>query len=193
MHEVEVVVPTTSEKDDESDEGDDDYDDDEVHYPNWQLPEDEKLFTGEDDISSEEESEIDCSTPDSEKKFIVFESSLNKLLKRCPDCGDVITECKRKTTGSMLSIELTCNSGHTLNWDSQPVVKRKPLGNLLLSAAILFTGNTFTAISQFASCFHLQFFSESVFYDGVATHNKQAQVVRKHPFPPVLSQAHFNL
>ena len=64
----------------------------------------------------------------------------------------------------MLSVELTCNSGHTVKWDSQPEVKRKPLGNLLLSAAFVFTGNTFTAISQLASCFNLKFFSESVFY-----------------------------
>lgn len=61
-------------------------------------------------------------------------------------------------------VELTCNSGHTVKWDSQPVVKRKPLGNLLLSATFVFTGNTFIAISQLASCFNLQFFSESVFY-----------------------------
>ena len=65
----------------------------------------------------------------------------------------------------MLSVELTCYSGHKVKWGSQPVVKRKPLGNLLLSAAFVFTGNTFTAISQLASCFNLQFFSESVFYD----------------------------
>ena len=45
------------------------------------------------------------------------------------------------------------------------MVKRKPLGNLLLAASILFTGNTFAAISRLASCLNLQFFSESVFYD----------------------------
>ena len=64
----------------------------------------------------------------------------------------------------MLSVELTCHSGHTTNWDSQPVVKKKPLGNLLMASSILFTGNTFAAISRFASCFNLQFFSESVYY-----------------------------
>ena len=52
-----------------------------------------------------------------------------------------------------------------MTWESQPVVKRKPLGNLLLAASILFTGNNFAAICRLASCFNLQFFSESVFYD----------------------------
>ena len=65
----------------------------------------------------------------------------------------------------MLSVQLTCHSGHMINWDSQPVVKRKPLGNLLLAASTLFTGNTFTAINRLASCLNLQFFSESVYYD----------------------------
>ena len=35
----------------------------------------------------------------------------------------------------------------------------------MLAASILFTGNTFAAISRLASCLNLQFFSESVFYD----------------------------
>ena len=65
----------------------------------------------------------------------------------------------------MLSITLTCHSGHTEQWQSQPIVKKKPLGNLLLAAPILFTGNTFASISRLASCLNLQFFSESVFYD----------------------------
>ena len=65
----------------------------------------------------------------------------------------------------MLSIEVTCPSGCKTTWESQPVVKRKPIGNLLLAASILFTGNTFAAFSRLASCLNLQFFSESVFYD----------------------------
>ena len=65
----------------------------------------------------------------------------------------------------MLSIEVTCHSGCKTTWESQPVVRRKPLGNLLLAASILFTGSTFAAFSRLASCLSLQFFSESVFYD----------------------------
>ncbi|XP_078352898.1 uncharacterized protein LOC144637699 [Oculina patagonica] len=171
MHEVEVSNTENDGCDNESDDDDDDDDDDdcgkddEDQDPNWQLPYDEKLTKEDDNILSEEEFEGDSSTQDSEKKFIVFDSCLSTLLKRCPECGDIIAQHERKTTGSMLSVKLTCHSGHTINWDSQPVVKRKPLGNLLLAASILFTGNTFAAISRFASCFNLQFFSESVFYD----------------------------
>ena len=97
------------------------------------------------------------------KKSIVFDSCISKLLKRGPECGYVIAQCERKATGSMLSVQLTCHSGHMINWDSQPVVNRKPLRNLLLAASILFTGNTFAAINRLASCLNFQFFSESGF------------------------------
>ena len=140
LYEVEVVLRTTTEDDeivgnengdDSDEEDDDDARDDEDLDPHW-LPGEEK-FTN-DNLLSEDEHDGDyaSSTPDCEKKYLVFDSCLSKLLKRCPDCGDVIVQHERKTIGSMLSIELTCPSGHTTNWDSQPVVKKKPL---LLSVA----------------------------------------------------------
>ena len=165
LHEVEVTCTTSYENVESDDESDNDNDkDDEDLDPDWQLPYDENV-PEDDNIPSEDEFEGGFSTPDSEKKFIIFDSCLSKLLERCPECGDVVVKHDSKTTGSMLSVELTCQSGHTIHWDSQPVVRKKPLGNLLLAASILFTGNTFAAINRLASCFNLQFFSESVFYD----------------------------
>ena len=170
LYEVEVVLSIATE-DDESvlgnengdggiDVDDEDDKDDEDLDPHW-LPGEEK-FTDDDNLLSEDEHDGHCTsiTPDCEKKYLVFDSCLNKLLKRCPDCGDVIIQQQRNTLDSMLSVELTCHSGHTTCWDSQPVLKKKPLGNVLTAASILFTGNTFAAISRFASCFNLQFFSE---------------------------------
>jgi len=177
LYEVEVVLTTTTEDDeslvgdenrDDSNDDEDDYDDDrddEDLDPYW-LPGEEKP-TDDNHLLLEGENYGDCpsSTPDCEKKYLVFDSCLNKLLKRYPDCGDIIIQHERKIIGSMLSIELTCHTGHTTYWDSQPVVKKKLLGNLLMAASILFTGNTFASISRFASCFNLQFFSESVYYN----------------------------
>ena len=119
-----------------------------------------KFFFNDDSLLSEDENDrhYTSSAPDCEKKYLVFYSCLNKLLKRCPHCGDVKIQHERKTIGSMLSVELTCHSGHTTYWDPPPVVKKKPLSNLLIATSILFTGNTFAAISRFASCFNLQFF-----------------------------------
>ena len=61
------------------------------------------------------------------KKFLVFGSCLNELLKRCPECGDAIIHQKNKTSGTMLLVEVTCHSGHIKTWESPPVEKRKPL------------------------------------------------------------------
>ena len=178
LYDVEVVLKTTTEDDesvgdengdysnDDDDEDDDDDDrDDEDLDPHW-LPGEEKP-TYDDHVLPENETYGDCtsSTPDCEKKYLVLDSCLNKLLKRCPDCGDIIMQHERKTIGSMLSIELICHTGHTTHWSSQPVVRKKPLGNLLMAASILLTGNTFSSISRFASCFNLQFFSKSVYYN----------------------------
>ena len=65
-------------------------------------------------------------------------------------------------------MEMMCFDGHITHWDSQPVMKTKPVGNVLLAASILFTGNTFAGVSRLASCLNLQFIahiSDSVFYD----------------------------
>ena len=129
----------------------------------WQLPEDRKVITEDDNLPSEGEFKGNWNIPDCEKKLIVFDSCLCKLLKRCPEFGDVIAQCKRGTTDSMLSVQLTSHSGHTINWDSQPVGK-KPLGNLLLVELVIFTGNILAAINHLASCLKRQFFKE-VFYD----------------------------
>ena len=165
LHEVEVAPTKSYENDESDDESDNDDDkDDEALDPDWQLPVYENM-PDDDNIPSEDEFDMGSSTPDKERKLIVFDSCLSKLLKRCPECGDVVVKHDSKTTGSMLTVELTCHSGHITHWDSQPVVRKKTLGNLLLAASILFTGNTFAAIKRLASCFNLQFFSESVFYD----------------------------
>ena len=89
------------------DNDDDDDGDDEDLDPNWQLPDDEKLLSGNDTVQSDHElppeDEFEKGSPDSEKKFLVFGSCLNHLLKRCPKCGGVVIEQKRKATGSYLS------------------------------------------------------------------------------------------
>ena len=139
--------------------------DDEYEDPNWNLPNAKKILLSNGNDSSEGESEGELEPPDTDKKYLVFGNCLDQLLKHCPKCGVVVTGQKKKTTGSMLSVEMICLDGHITYWDSQPIIKRKPVGNLLLAASILFTGNTFAGVSRLASCLNSQFISESVFYD----------------------------
>ena len=141
--EIEVDPPVDNFDNDFNDKVSDDDFDDECKDPNWNLPNAKKILLSNGNESSEGESEGELDPPDTDKKYLVFGNCLDQLLKRCPKCGVVVTGQKKKTTGSMLSVEMICLDGHITYWDSQPIMKRKPVGNLLLAASILFTGNTF--------------------------------------------------
>ncbi|KAM7308782.1 hypothetical protein ISCGN_012415 [Ixodes scapularis] len=75
-----------------------------------------------------------------ERKFIVFESCLDQLLEACRSCAAPNTHIDKTVQGSSLQVSTLCRSVHTETWCSQPVIRRKPVGNILVAAAILFTG-----------------------------------------------------
>ena len=97
------------------------------------------------------------------QKYIVFSDNLDSLHKFCNQCGSPVTEKSKRTTGSMISYSITCHAGHKYTWRSQPVQHRQPVGNLLISAAILTTGNTFAKIKAFADSLNLQLFSHTLY------------------------------
>ena len=114
------------------------------------------------------------------KNFIVSEEALNKLFKVCITCGQAILDQSKFIKGSMVSVKSTCINGHVNTWDSQPYVNGMPLCNLLIPAAILFTGNTFTPIEHFSSCLNLQMISKTTFY----------KVQNKYVFPVIHNTWH---
>ena len=71
---------------------------------------------------------------------------------------------KNWTTGSMVTFKMECIEGHDNTWKSQPMVQGVPVGNILLAAAILFTGLTYARIAAFAAALKLAIFSKSTFY-----------------------------
>ncbi|KAM4017528.1 uncharacterized protein ACNLHF_007164 isoform 1-T3 [Anomaloglossus baeobatrachus] len=87
--------------------------------------------------------------PVEEEKYLVFESCLKKLIMMIPcmsesKCTSPLTHYRKETIGSYLSVEVRCRSGHTrLLWESQPRHGYQPLGNVLLSAAVLLSGSSF--------------------------------------------------
>lgn len=87
-----------------------------------------------------------CSSP----KYIVFEEELLKLFGRCVKCGDEVLEKGVLKKGSAFKVTTLCKNSHSKEWVSQPLVNRAAAGNVLLSGAILFTGNTFSRV--FRSC-----------------------------------------
>ncbi len=101
---------------------------------------------------------------------MVFEGQLYNLLQhsRCRQCGNVLL-------GSMddyisvealaLSFKAECIEGHPFQWRYQPLLgigsAAMYAGNLLLSAALLFSVNQYAKVSHFASLLNLGFISSS--------------------------------
>jgi hypothetical protein len=109
----------------------------------------------------------DYISPDLETKFLVFESSLRELFRFSPCCGSqtVTAQFITLNTGALLKVKYTCSQGHDGLWMSQPLLKHgMAAGNLLLSAAILFTGNTYERFRELADVLHMPIMCENHFY-----------------------------
>ena len=65
------------------------------------------------------------------------------LFTQCRSCHQHCTGRIAHQMGSFINIKQECSHcGHIWCWKNQPFVKDTPAGNLLLSAAILFSGST---------------------------------------------------
>ncbi|XP_056402888.1 uncharacterized protein LOC130295787 isoform X1 [Hyla sarda] len=109
-------------------------------------------------------------SPVREKKFIVFESCLNKLLAmlRCQaqsHCEDRVTHVRKSFVGSSVIVEVKCASGHTKTiWESQPRLGNQPLGDVLASGAVFYSGSSFLKILQMVKLLNLKFIGKSTYY-----------------------------
>ncbi|KAI8494608.1 hypothetical protein Bbelb_278340 [Branchiostoma belcheri] len=89
--------------------------------------------------------------------FFVFWVCLVQLITTwgsCPSCSSRDLQVEHKVVGTLLRITLKCNQdgcGHHGKWDSQPFFGRTAAGNILLSAAILFSGATATKVIRVLS------------------------------------------
>ena len=89
--------------------------------------------------SSEDEGQIPL---EKQMTFLVFESALMLLFSTCVACGSTVVSIKRHIIGTFLSIKQVCTQcNNTFVWESQPYISNIPAGNLLTSAAILYTGS----------------------------------------------------
>lgn len=97
------------------------------------------------------------------RKYLVYESALNELLQLCKFCGAAVVQQERRTVGSMLVCDIQCHNGHSYIWQSQPLLRNTPAGNLELAAAILYTGGTYTKLAAFAGALNMEFISKTSF------------------------------
>lgn len=99
-----------------------------------------------------------------DRKWIVNESHLMKLFRTCHKCGVAIIDRKVNKLGSQIKVQWTCLNAHHDTWASCPDVGGMGENNLLVPAAVLFTGTTFTEIHEWARLLNLQIPKKTQYY-----------------------------
>ncbi|XP_018114621.1 uncharacterized protein LOC108714696 [Xenopus laevis] len=107
-----------------------------------------------------------------QKKFIVFEDSLNSLLAlvRCqhsqlPPCQAPVSHIEKKVDGGLLTVHLTCLNGHkSLVWNTQPVFGNVSAGNVLMASRILLSGSSFDKALQMFKGFGIPTISPKTYH-----------------------------
>ncbi|KAM7297483.1 uncharacterized protein ISCGN_022634 [Ixodes scapularis] len=149
---------------DEESDSEDMYSDalDTSYRPNDSIDSDEELDSPDtspwnDSVTSDDEGpDAECSTsatttnPVKERKFIVCASMLLQLLSVCRECL-APTHTSLKERGTLLHAVTVCVRGHKTVWESQPRINGKALMNLLLPAAITFSGASPTRVIRLLS------------------------------------------
>ncbi|KAJ8310630.1 hypothetical protein KUTeg_012495 [Tegillarca granosa] len=124
--------------------------DDESKDPTW-TPE----FVGPNDVNNNNATK--------ERKFIVFESCIEKLIQNCRNCGQDLA-CLKSVKDSFLSVSGHCvNCNDVFEWESQPQFGTLLVGNLIIAAAILFAGCNVRKILRLFQHASIQTFSERTF------------------------------
>lgn len=102
-----------------------------------------------------------------EQKYIVFEGNLQELLRRCSHegCAKAVLELDKHTVGTMVMYSGTCVDNHENMWRSQPLIGRRPAGNIAVSATTLLSGNSYAKMLAFANTMNLQFLSRNSYQD----------------------------
>ena len=96
---------------------------------------------------------------------MVYLSHLLTLFTECRSCNQHCKGEVAKQMGTFISIKQECHHcGHTWKRNSQPFIKDVPAGNILLSAAILFSGSTPTKSLHLLKCLQVACISERTFH-----------------------------
>ena len=110
-------------------------------------------------------SKKELEAPQSESRFIVFFSCLMQLFEFYPLCNEPATAEVSNVVGTCIHVTqkcLTCSYARV--WRSQPYLKKIPAGNLLLSAAILYSGSMISQTLRMLKIFKVQCFSRQTFH-----------------------------
>ena len=162
-------------EDDNDSTGDDDDDGlyDDVPASSHETEHKDPLYEPENQYSSTSDEEDfhkeNCfaameTTPASEPKFLVFWSCLASLFQFCFACFHQVTITRVIKRATLLVVHTKCPNKHIHKWQSQPTINGSGARNMLLSAAILFSGNTYVQISEMFNMLKVEMFSEPMYY-----------------------------
>jgi len=115
------------------------------------------------DVSDDEKCTFEQNSPSMEPKYLVFWSCLVTLFRFCFTCFAPLKIKNVRIRGSLLTVFTTCANNHKYTWRSQPIANGYGAGNLLLAGSILFSGNTFTSVSEMFKILKVAIFTETAF------------------------------
>ena len=135
----------------------------------------------ESQIQSDDDSEYlpDCSNCENieeksttdiikEKKFVVYEGMLDQLFKlvACRQCHLPAENIIKSHLGTSIHCKLYCQNDHLItDWKSQPLLGKLPSFNLLICAAIFFSGSTYETFKKPVTFAGLNFVNPTTFYN----------------------------
>uniref|UniRef100_A0A1A8AHH8 Si:dkeyp-30e7.2 n=1 Tax=Nothobranchius furzeri TaxID=105023 RepID=A0A1A8AHH8_NOTFU len=107
-------------------------------------------------------------------KFIVFEKCLLSLFETCPACTrDCDVQSRRR--GTLLTVEQLCpHCRFFRRWNSQPIIRSTPVGDLHLSAAVHFCGESFEKTRKVFDAMRLKTHTDDVFRRHVSSYLEPA-------------------
>lgn len=114
-------------------------------------------------------SEGGCSTssaavdPVKERKYLVTASQLLLLFSVCIKCL-APTRTKLTHRGTLVHAVITCARGHKTVWENQPRINSKALLNILLPAAITYSGASPTRVLRLLGSIGVQVLKKTQFF-----------------------------
>ncbi|KAA0702421.1 hypothetical protein E1301_Tti017039 [Triplophysa tibetana] len=139
-----------------------DEEEEETVYDNSMNNPNESVVTEESDLCFRQQTAYNAS------KYIVFESCLRELFDTCPICK---TKCHVhfRRMGTYVSYSQLCpKCSYNRKWQSQPVIGSTPVGNLLVSAAICFSGASYFKFKKICNSMQLRI----IHYDSFRRHTR---------------------
>ncbi|XP_041958231.1 uncharacterized protein LOC121716101 [Alosa sapidissima] len=122
------------------------------------------------------------STGYKDSKYIVFEKNLMELFETCPDCRR-LSDVRTYRRGTFLAIDQKCHHCQfSRQWKSQPAIGSSPVGNIILSAAIYFTGSSYFQVQKIFQAMHLQNISYSAFRRHASSYLETAVIHQWHQY-----------